>query len=227
MKPIARQLIIAAFFLMLVTAASFGIRHIRFSIRRASAAESAVTPETQPHNDPTEGQVIVGRSEPQPLIMEESYKAAASDDYADTLAYSNKNGKAPSKAKFSKGDKARTKGSKGGLEKISLGENENLYITQEGRLVYVGRGADGQAVKMQVQIDEDTGEMRVVTKADNAKSAGSKQMQKISVGGDDAVYITEEGETWYVSEGSKARVKIDDSTGEITVLEQYGGDDDK
>ncbi|GAJ16323.1 unnamed protein product, partial [marine sediment metagenome] len=43
-------------------------------------------------------------------------------------------------------------------------------------------------------------------------------------------YITGEGELWYTSEqgsGSKARVEIDDTTGEITVIEQFSGDDDK
>ena len=57
-----------------------------------------------------------------------------------------------------------------------------------------------------------------------AKAKDSGGLQKISMGGDDNVYITEEGQTWYVTEGSKARVEIDDSTGEITVLQQYGDD---
>jgi hypothetical protein len=50
------------------------------------------------------------------------------------------------------------------------------------------------------------------------------------MGDNDNLYITQEGELWYTSEqgsGSKARVEIDDNTGEITVLEQYGDDDDK
>lgn len=221
MKPITRQLIIAAFFLTFVTAASFGVRHVRFAIHRARTTGDTVVSEIRAGHDPVEARVVPAQPEPQPLIVAESYKTIPSDDYADTLAYSGKKGKAASQAKLSKGDKAKAKGSKSGLEKISLAENEDLYITHEGRLVYVGRGTDGQTVKMQVQIDEATGEMRVVSKAENAKSAGAKNMQKISMGGDDAVYITEEGQTWYVTEGSKARVEMDNSTGEITVLEQY------
>ncbi len=45
------------------------------------------------------------------------------------------------------------------------------------------------------------------------------------MGGNDNIHITDEGQAWYVTEGSKSRVEIDDSTGEITVLEQYGDDD--
>ena len=41
------------------------------------------------------------------------------------------------------------------------------------------------------------------------------------------MYVTEEGQTWYVGGGSKSRVEVDDNTGEITVLEQYGAGDDK
>jgi hypothetical protein len=60
----------------------------------------------------------------------------------------------------------------------------------------------------------------------DAKSGGSKNLQKISLGDYDSLYITESGEQWYVSDtpdgsGSKSRVEIDDTTGEITVLEDY------
>jgi hypothetical protein len=44
------------------------------------------------------------------------------------------------------------------------------------------------------------------------------------MGNNEDIYITGEGQTWYVTEGSKSRVEVDDSTGEITVLEQYGDD---
>jgi len=72
--------------------------------------------------------------------------------------------------------------------------------------------------------------MTVVDWGDGGKSDGSEGMQRISMGDNDNLYITQEGELWYTSEqgsSSKARVEIDDTTGEITVLEQYGGDDDK
>jgi len=63
--------------------------------------------------------------------------------------------------------------------------------------------------------------MAVVGRVYGGKSGGPR---KISMGGNDNVYITEEGQTWYVTQGSKSRVEVDDSTGEITVLEQYGDD---
>jgi len=50
------------------------------------------------------------------------------------------------------------------------------------------------------------------------------------MGDNDNLYITQEGEFWYTSEqgsGSKAHVEIDDTTGEITIIEQFSGDDDK
>jgi hypothetical protein len=83
---------------------------------------------------------------------------------------------------------------------------------------------------MQLQIDDATGEMTVVDWGDYAKSDGSEGMQRISMGDNDNLYITQEGELWYTSEqgsGSKAHVEIDDTTGEITVIEQFSGDDDK
>jgi hypothetical protein len=72
--------------------------------------------------------------------------------------------------------------------------------------------------------------MTVVDWGDYAKSDGSEGMQRISMGDNDNLYITQEGELWYTSEqgsGSKAHVEIDDTTGEITVIEQFSGDDDK
>ncbi len=70
--------------------------------------------------------------------------------------------------------------------------------------------------------NQATGEITSVERA--GKSGGP---QPIPMGDNEKIYITEEGQTWYVGSGSKARVEINDTTGEITVLEQYGGDDGK
>jgi hypothetical protein len=131
----------------------------------------------------------------------------------------------PSKAKSFKGRYTKSKGSKD-LEKIPLGENENLYRTKKGELWYVSKQPDGKTVKMLVHIDETTGEMILV----DAKSGGSQNLQKISLGDYENLYITESGEQWYVSDNpdgssSKSRVEIDDTTGEITVLEDYSSSD--
>lgn len=227
LKALARQLIIGAFVLGLVTAGSFGIRHIRFSIHRARTAESPVVTRTERNNSPAETRLIAVRREPQPVVVAQSSKGAPSADQPEAATDLGKSVKVVSNAKSRKDDnaksKAKDKGSKGGLEKIDLGDSDSLYITQEGRLVYVGKAADGQTVKMEVQVDEATGEMTVVSKADNSNSKGSKKTQKISMGGSDNLYITDDGQTWYVTEGSKARVGIDNASGKITVLEQYGG----
>lgn len=209
MKPIARQLMIGVFILALVTVASLGIRQVRFSAHRARNVESPVVAETEPDPRPADSPTVHAEPEPQYAGAPEPYKEAPSEDY--------------SVAKSSKGDYAKA-GGKGvkGLEKISLGDNENLYITKEGETWYTGKGPDGQPIKMQVEIDGTTGAITAVERADKSGSP-----QKVSMGGNDNLYITEEGQTWYVTEGAKSRVEIADDTGEITVLEQYGGEGGK
>ena len=215
MKPITKQMVIAAFILALVTVASFGIRHIRFSANRAKTIGSPVIAEAEPDHYPTNSHTVVAGPEPQYDDALELDEEVVLEDYSE--------------AKSFKGDYAKSKGSKG-LEKISMGDNENLYITGEGELWYTGKGPDGKPFKMQVQIDETTGEMTVVDWGNYAKSDGSQGPQRISMGDNDNLYITQEGEFWYTSEqgsGSKAHVEIDDTTGEITIIEQFSGDDDK
>ena len=215
MKPITKQLIIGAFILALVTVASLGIRHIRFSANRARTIESPVIAEAEPEHHPAESDTVVAEPDPQYADALDSAEEAPSEDHSE--------------AKSFKGDYAKSKGSKG-LEKISMGDNDNLYITQEGELWYVSKGPDGKTTKMQVQIDDATGEMTVVDWGDYAKSDGSEGMQRISMGDNEDLYITQEGQLWYTSEqgsGYKAQVEIDDTTGEITVIEQFSGDDDK
>ncbi len=217
MKPITKQLIIGAFILALVTVASLGIRQVRFRANRAKTIESPVVVETEPDHYPTDSHKVVAEPDPQ---------------YADALdSAEEEHSSDNSEAKSFKGDYAKSKGSKG-LKKISMGDNENLYITQEGELWYVSKGPDGKTTKMQVQIDDATGEMTIVDFdwGDYAKSDGSEGMQRISMGDNDNLYFTQEGELWYTSEqgsGSKAHVEIDDTTGEITVIEHFSGDDDK
>ncbi len=211
-KPITKQLAIAALILTLVTVASLGIRQVRFNAHRANTIESPVVAEPGPDHNPTDSHTVDAEPDPQ-------YADAPEPDQGEFPEYQ-------AKVKSFKGDYAKAKGSKG-LEKISLGDNENLYITEKGEYVYVGKGPDGKTIKMQVRIDETTGEMTVIGKGDYAKSDGSQGPQKISMGDNDNLYITQDGELWYTSEGSKSRVEIDETTGEITVLEQYSGDDGK
>lgn len=220
MKPITKQLIIGAFILVLVTVLSLGIRHIRFSANRAKTIESPIIAEAEPDHYPAELDTVDAEPEPQydgalELDEEVVLEEVVLEDYSE--------------AKPSKSDYAKAKGPKD-LEKISMGYNENLYITGDGELWYTGKGPDGKPFKMQLQIDETTGEMTVVDWGDYAKSDGSEGMQRISMGDNDNLYITQEGELWYTSEqgsGSKAHVEIDDTTGEITIIEQFSGDDDK
>ena len=208
-KPIARQLIVAVFILALVTVASLGIRQVRFSAHRARTVESPVVAEVEP--DPLAAESPAGDPEPgsQYAKVAEPEVQEPMEDYPQPKAI--------------KGDYAKVKGKKG-LEKISLGENENLYITGKGETWYVAERPDDKTTKMRVEIDETTGEMTVVAVKGGDKSGA---LQRVSMGDGYDMYITEEGQTWYVGGGAKSRVEIDDSTGEITVLEQYGAGDDK
>ena len=208
-KPIARQLIVAVFILALVTVASLGIRQVRFSAHRAKAVESPVVAEVEPNPPAAESPAVGPEPEPQYAVVAEPEVEKPVEDYLET--------------KLLKGDYAKVKGKKG-LEKISLGENENLYITAKGETWYVAKGPEVKTTKMRIQIDETTGEMTVVAVKGGDKSG---VLQRVSMGDGYDMYITEEGQTWYVGGGAKSRVEIDDSTGEITVLEQYGAGDDK
>ena len=199
MKPITRQLILAVFILALVTVASLGIRQVRFSAHRAKTVEDPVIAETEPDPLPTESETADAEPDPQYTEVSEPAEEVPSEEYAQ--------------AKPPKGDYAKAKG----LQRIPWGENENLYVTGKGETWYVAEGPDGKTTKFRVEIDEATGAITAVEGA--GKSRG---LQAISMGGNDNIYITDEGQTWYVTEGSKSRVEIDDNTGEITVLEQYG-----
>jgi hypothetical protein len=212
-KPITKQLAIAALILTLVTVASLGIRRIRFNAHLAKTIEKSLfIAETEPNHNPADSYTVDAEPDLQ-------YADAAEPDQGEFPEYQ-------AEVKSFKGGFVKAKGPKG-LEKISLGDNENLYITKEGQTWYTGKGPDGTTFKMQVQIDEATGEMTIVGKIFSGKSDGSQGLQKISMGGNDNLYITKEGELWYTSEGSKSRVEIDEATGEVTVIEQYSGSDDK
>ena len=207
-KPITKQLVIAALILTSVTILSLGIRQVRFSLHRARRIESPVVAETEPDHLLAELDTVV--TEPEQKYVDEPEP----DDEVPLEDYSETN---PSKSDYTK-----AKGSKS-LEKMSMGENENLYI-KEGELWYVGKGPDGKSFKMQLHIDETTGEMAVVDRVYSGKSGGP---QPIPMGDGYNMYITDEGQSWYVGGGSKARVEVDDTTGEIVILDQYGDDGDK
>ncbi len=207
-----KQLAIGALILALVTVASLGIRRVRFSAHRARTVENPVIVETEPDHHPADSTKVDAEPDPQYADASESYEESPLDDYAE--------------AKSFKGDYARAKGSKGskkGPEKISMGDGANLYITGEGEYWYVGKGPDGKTTKRQVQIDETTGEMTVVDRGDYAKSDGSQGLQKVSMGDNENIYITGEGQAWYVTEDSKTQVQIDDTTGEIIIVDSGDG----
>ena len=78
---------------------------------------------------------------------------------------------------------------------------------------------------MQVQVD-GTGDMIIVGGGNYADSQGSKDLQRISVGDREDLYLTGEGQVWYVSQqpdGSTNKVQLEeDIVDEINIV-----DDDK
>jgi hypothetical protein len=224
-KPMTKELAIAALILTAVTVLSLGIRQVRLNAHRANTVESPVIADAEPDHYAADSHTVDAERDSQYANASDSAEEVPSDDYSEAHTDSGKRGKAASMTKPFKGDYAKAKSSKS-LQKISLGDNENLYITAEGRLFYVSEQPDGKTVKMQVHIDDITGEMIIVDSSDG-KSDGSQGLERISMGDNEDLYITGDGELWYTSEGSKTQVQIDDTTGEITVIEHYGGDGGK
>ncbi len=204
MKQSHRLPVIAAIVLCLVTAVSVGIYQMQSS-------DSPITIDTEPDQNTPAPQIAIPEPDPQfaDNLDSSEPEQAPLDDYPKAKGDSPKDVKAASKAKGANG-----------LEKISLGENTNLFVTEKGQIWYVDKGADGKVTKMQVMFDEVTGVMTVVENGDNGKYDGSRGMQTISMGDQENLYITHEGTAWYVIEGpdgetTKTQVIIDETTGEM------------
>jgi len=242
MKPITRQLTIGALILASVTVLSFGIRQVRFSIHRAKniensviaeAGESTVSARSSDPKDQLQSKQPLGANAEPDYYLDDSYTVEIEPDYYPDDSFtvdiepdpeyakvSDSDKQASPKAKSFKGGYARSGDSKG-LEKISLGDNENLYRTENGELWYVSKEADGSTTKMQVQVD-GRGGMNIISGDNYAGSGGSKGPQRISVGDREDIYLTGEGQAWYVSQqpdGSTAKVQIgEDIVGEINIV---------
>lgn len=223
LKPITKQLIIAAFILTLVTALSFGIRQVRFSTYRADSSRSTSSVRPSDTEDQLQPEQPLYAGAESDYYPEDSYITDTEDDPQDTeesfwdeQALANEYaeaktdvGKTFSKTKSFKGDYAKVKDSKG-LKKISLSDYENLYLTKEGEYWYVSKEPDGEVTKMQVQIDDGIGELIVVGGGSYAK----QDPQRIPIGEREDIYLTDEGEAWYVNEQSdgetvKVQVQMD------------------
>ena len=222
-KSITKQLLIAALVLPSVAVLSFGIRHIRFIPHRAdivgttpSARSSYTEDQSQPehqHEANTEQDYYPEDSytvddEPDPEYSDDSDwdEQASADDYSEAYNDSDESGKAILKAKSLKDEYAQAKGSKS-LEKISLSDHEDLYFSKEGEFWYVSKELDGSTTKMQVQIDNDTGKFTVVDGGNYAK----QESYRIPMSNNEDIYLTEEGQAWYVSEqpdGSTTKIQL-------------------
>jgi len=245
-KPLTKQLIIVVLALVSVTVLSFGIRRIRLGTHRAGTFENSVAADqytpahpSNPENQPKQEQSPGIKAEPD-YYLDDSYTinyehyplyADVSDwdeqappfnnseSYTDPVNY-DKDG--PGTKPF-KGDYAMPEGSKS-LQKISLSDYENIYITAEGELWYVSEQPDGSTAKMQVQLNQATGELTAVGRGYYAKSEGSLNLQRIPVGNNEDLYLTGNDELWYVSElpdGSTAKMqlKTENINGEMAIVD--------
>ncbi len=110
------------------------------------------------------------------------------------------------------------------IQKIPLGDGEELYITADGKLWSVSKQPDGSVVKMQVEIDEATGEIRVLEFADGGKAEVSKNLQRIPMGDNVDIYIGDDGRLWSVTkqpDGSVTKMEVvyDETTGDVYVVD--------
>jgi hypothetical protein len=238
-KPITKQLAIAAFILTLVTALSFGIRRVRLgaywpdsgqSTRSACSSDTegqhqsdkSINADAEPDYYQDDSYTIDDEDNSQYVDVSDWDEQVPSDDNSEESTDSIKYDKAVFKTTSFKGGYAKSEG-KNGLQNISLSDNENIYITEKGEAWYVSKRPDGQAVKMQVQVDDITGEITPVGSGYYGKSEGSQGPRRIPMGEYENIYITGEGETWYVSEqpdGSTAKVQLEeDITGEIDIVD--------
>jgi hypothetical protein len=211
-KPITKQLIIGAIILSSVTILSFGIRRVRFSKYRADIAEpipsarpSDIEDQPQPEQqldakaelDYYQEDSYMVHAEPYPGYSDKSDRDeyVSSDEYYEENTDSINYDKAVLKTESFKGDYAKAEG-KNDLQKISLGEHEDLYLTKEGEYWYVSKQPDGSTTKMQVKINDDTGKLIAVGGGYYAK----QEPYRIPMSNDEDIYLTEQGEAWYVSE---------------------------
>lgn len=222
-KSITKQLTIGAFILTSVTVMSVGIRQVRFSSYRtdfSGPAPPAGHPDIE--GKPIPDKKLVAKSdtdyypedsykveaEPDPEYTDEPdwNKQAPSEDYADTNIHSDESGKTLSKTKSVMDSDTKAKASKS-LEKISLSDYEELYFSKEGEFWYVSKEPDGSTTKMQVHIDDDTGKFTVVDGGYYTK----QEPHRIQMSNNEDIYLTEEGQAWYVSEqsdGSTTKIQL-------------------
>jgi hypothetical protein len=225
-KPITKQLLIATLILASIIVLSLGIRQVRFSTYRAditepapSARPSVTEDQHQPKNHlytnaepdyyPDDSYTIEGEYDSQHADVSNWDEEMSTGDYSEENTDSIKYDNAVLKSESFKGDYAKAEVNKD-LQKITLGEYEDLYLTKEGEYWYVSKQPNGSTTKMQVKINDDTGELIAVGGGYYAK----QEPQRIPIGEREDIYLTDEGEAWYVSEQPdgdtlKMQVQID------------------
>ena len=201
MKAMAKQLAAAALVLASVTALSLGIRRVRLSMRRAKAIENPVAVDT-------------GQSR---------LSAGPSGRQGDRRSKPTPHG-SPNAAR-QRGD-TDTFGLEADRQRAAASDTEAMaYDHIESQ---AGSGAHSKSVSTTKAFkgeyaEFNKGKYGELKKGGYAKSKGSKSSTKISIGAYEDIYVTEEGDHWYVSkqpDGSIAKMKLETENvnGEVTVV---------
>jgi len=211
-EPISRQVVIVGVILISAAALSLGIRQLY----PPEPDEGYVTAEPEKRPGPEH---LLGLD---PFDSDEQ-SSAVSGQVSNAVSTTGELKPEAPKPQTAKTAPQKPEDSKV-IQKIPLGENEELYITADGKLWSVSKQPDGSVVKMQVEIDEATGEIRVLDVADSAKADDSKEPQRISMGDNVDLYIGDDGRLWSVTkqpDGSVTKVEVayDETTGDFYVVD--------
>jgi len=191
-----QQILTAAVVLASVTALSFGIKQVRIRVHRARInAQETVSNGAGSEQYSTNEPAVAGKNVQSLDVRLEQDQQSAEDmadsqevvaeaddedgsEQSDGRENQGKHADAGSMGKSFKGDYAKSKagyakyeGSKG-LQKISVSEHENIYITDKGERWYVAENPDGTITKTQMQ--EVDGELQPAGKTNTYPSDGGK-----------------------------------------------------
>jgi len=211
-EPITRQVVIVGVILICAAALSLGIRQLYPP--EPDGGRVTTEPEKRPGPEHLLGLDPFDSDEQSPAVSGQVSTAASTTSEVKPGSPKPETAKpAPSKPEDSKV-----------IQKIPLGENEELYITADGKLWSVSKQPDGSVVKMQVHIDEATGEIRVLDIADGGKADASKELQRIPMGDNVDLYIGDDGRLWSVTkqpDGSVTKMEVvyDETTGDVYVVD--------
>ena len=183
MKQMTKQLIMVATVLLSVTVLSFGIRQVRLSAHRArnAASAGAVRGSAPASKAGASGQRSVDMHADDRAAPEQDLYALAEQDYQD-------------------GDRDPFDGA---ADTQHAADSDPAVASADHSNAYEHSGKHADVVSMDKSFKADYSKFKAdyaKSKGDYAKSTGSKGLQKTSLGEYENLYITDNGEHWYVTQ---------------------------